>query len=144
MEMEDGEKMVLHKDKIKSIEFDNTVSAPQASQEDSKIKADPEFASPIKTFLYWKEAAIKGDLEKMAECFAASAKSDQLKQLKSFSKKQIRDMRSETKKTKFTLSQPLIDGNQAYLMVTRERKGAKSKQAIEFAKEGPNWKMVPE
>lgn len=135
------EKQIIEKSKVAKILFDNK----EIKTSKRKVfKPDRRFASPIKTFLYWKRSAIKGDLEDMASCFMAVSRDDQLAQLKNFSKKQIKKMRKETKKTYFSFTKPLIDGNSAYLSVTRTYKGDTSKSIIQFIKEGSNWKMIPE
>ncbi len=144
---EGGEKHVIEKSRIEKIEFvssEKQLKENSGAREADLLKPDPKFESPIKTFLSWKKAAIKENLENMADCFVSVSRSDQLSELKNFSKKQIRNMKKLTKKTDFTFTQPLFDGDTAYLSVTRKYKGKISKTVIRFQREGSNWKMIPD
>lgn len=139
LKKEDGQKLVLQKADVEKIVFtepeEKTVFATSPAQ---------NFSSPVKTFLYWKTAAERGELEKMAECFVVATREDQLTQLKNFSKADIKKMSTDTKKTKFSIGNPLYDGSKAYLSVVRKKGKSTSTEILQFEKEQESWKIFPE
>ena len=147
--LEKGGKQVIDKDNIEKITFE-TKSSPAgtagAKENPSPIlsKPNPEFSSPKKTFIYWEKAAEKGELEKMSDCFLSAIKDDQLSELKNFSKEKIKEMSKQTKKTDFSFSEPVYDGDKAYLSVMRKFSGSQQAEIVQFQKEGENWKMIPD
>jgi hypothetical protein len=147
--LESGGKQVVERGSIDNITFES--AQPKADSKMSEkndtsasLKASPDFASPIKTFIFWKKAAEKGELEKMADSFITPSREDQLVELKNFSKEKIKETSKEVKKTDFSFSDPLYDGDKAYLSVTRKRGGSQKTEIVQFQKEGENWKMLPD
>ena len=145
-----GSVQTIEKGAVEKIVFETgPEKAPLADKADASKpvnipKSSADFSSPKKTFLYWKKAAEDGNTERIADCFLSAARDDQLAELKSYNKDKIKEMSKLTKGTDFSFSEPVYDGDRAYLSVTRKKGSMQRSEVVQFQKEGDNWKMLPE
>jgi hypothetical protein len=101
------------------------------------------YASPQVTFMTWKAAAIKGDIDAMADCYASYRKSEIKKEMKKIPKKTREDMRRAMVDTIFSPSDPYFQDSTAIMEVSWTKGLASQNQTLKFALENnKDWKIV--
>ena len=141
-----GDTVVLEKDKVAKIVWDDAVAAKQpasASFLQNNATGDGPYATPEDTFRRWHKALRKGDIEAMANCFVTGSQALMLQKLEGLSKNERRQMKKDAKKTKFVLLPPEFNGEQATLRVERTFKDDMRVEVLNFALENNLWKLVP-
>ena len=135
-----GMEKILSKDDVVSIS--TSPAAPQAEVIPTMVdgKKEGKYSTPEKTFMLWKDAAIKGDVNLMASCYLMSEK--QKKALKKIPKDKRKEMSEVTKKTEFVLGQTIYQGNRATLETTWSLGLQSDTKVLQFTLDGKDWKIV--
>lgn len=130
IDLPDGTRLKLPKEKIKQIRFD--LPAPRA-----------EFSSPDKTFERWRKSLGAGEVEAAVDCYALMYQGMVLAEMTDAGAEGLKAMREEMSKTKFTIKSTTTKGDTATLKVTRSYGDDVSTAEIVFVKENGEWKMRP-
>ncbi len=117
----------------------------ESSVEKSKHQEDEDpFATPQSTFRKWREAAASGDLGELSRCYTSAYRQIFLDSIKGMDSEKLKRMEKEARETKFELAAPLIQGNKAFMKVTRRYKGKEKQDIISFVREADGWKIEPD
>ena len=129
-------------DKAKKPLGDKAASAENSFPEVTDEKGP--YASPTQTFLTWKNAALKGDIDAMSDCYVSYRKKDVKKDLKKLSKRTREDMQRTMAATIFTPADAFFQGESAIMEVSWTKGLASQTQTLKFEIEGNNreWKIL--
>jgi hypothetical protein len=130
IDMPDGARVKLPKEKIKSIRFE--LPPPRA-----------EFSTPEKTFDVWKKAISGGNLEAAVDCYALMYQGVVAEEMSGAGADGIKAMKEEMAKTKFTIKETKTKGDTATLKVVRAYGDDVQTAELSFVKENGEWKMRP-
>jgi hypothetical protein len=130
VDLSDGSRIKLPKEKIKQIRFE--LPPPR-----------PELSAPEKTFEIWRKALSAGDIDAAVDCYSLMYQGMVLNDFTSTGTEGLKAMREEMAKTKFTVKNTSTKGDTATLKVTRSLGDDVSTAEIFFVKENGEWKMRP-
>lgn len=102
------------------------------------------FSTPQATFNTYRTAAASGDLNTMSKCYIKEHQQLFFDSMKGFNSKRFKKEQRLIRETKFSLADPLIQGNRAFLKITRKRKGKERQDILSFFLEDDGWKIEPQ
>ena len=135
-----GQDKIIAKDDVVSTQSGSMPAQPDVIPPMIDERKESKFGTPEKTFLRWKEAAIKGDNDVMANCYLTPEK--QKNALKKIPRNKRKEMSEVTKKTEFVLGQTIYQGNRATLEVTWTIGLQSDSKVLQFMLDGKDWKIV--
>jgi hypothetical protein len=101
------------------------------------------YGTPTNTFETWKNAALKDDIDGMANCYAVPRKAEIKNELKKISKKTRQEMKLAMTQTIFNTSRPYFQGESAIMEVSWTKGLASQSQTLKFTLENnKDWKIV--
>jgi hypothetical protein len=129
IELAGGQKVEIPTNKIKSITF----KLPPARA---------EFSTPEKTFLRYKDALLKNDLQKVIDCYALMYQGVMSAQIGQASSDELKKMQREVEGTKFEIKGSKISGQTATLKVQRVKGDDVETTELRLVLENGEWKMT--
>lgn len=105
-------------------------------------KPESKFTTPLSTFQVWREAAIRGDIDGMAECYVSYRQKDVKKDLKKLPKEDFNKMRVATTQTEFAPAEPIYQGDRASLEINWRLGVNGESQVLQFSLEQNDWKII--
>ncbi len=148
--MPDGSTKTVGRNEIIAIEFESLPSEVTKAPEEKKSstnflalsKSTSKYGSPLATFETWRKAAIAGEVDAMADCYASFKQSDVKKQLKSLKKEDREKMRETTARTDFVPAEPFYQGDRAMLEIKWQLEMNGDSQVLQFIQEKNEWKII--
>lgn len=137
-----GMMKVISKDDVLSMQVGAVATTPQPDVTPTMLdeKNESKFGTPEKTFMVWKNAAIKGDNKAMAECYLTPEK--QRQQLNKIPRNKRKEMSEVTQKTEFVMGQTIYQGTRATLEITWSIGLQSDSKILQFMLDGKDWKIV--
>ena len=129
VELASGQKVELPLAKVKSVTF----KLPPARA---------EFSTPEKTFNRYKDSLLKGDMNKVIDCYALMYQGMMSAQLQQSGGDDLKKMQKEIEGTKFEVKGSKITGNQATLKVQRTHGDDIETSDVKVVLENGEWKMT--
>jgi len=105
-------------------------------------KSNSKYKSPTDTFFVWRNAAVNGDIDGMADCYASYQQKDVKKQLKALPKDGREKMRTATARIQFIPAKPIFQGDRALLEVNWQTGLQSDTQVLQFVLEKNEWKLI--
>ncbi len=129
VEVSNGQKVDIPTTKIKQITF--KLPPPR-----------PEYSTPEKTFNRYKDALVKGDMQKVIDTYALMYQGMLAQQL-SAGGEDLKKMQKEVEGMKFEIKASKISGSNATLKVQRSKGEDVETAEIHLVLENGEWKMTP-
>jgi hypothetical protein len=102
----------------------------------------PEFSTPEKTFLRYKEALLKNDMQKVIDCYALMYQGMLASQIGQAGD-ELAKMQKEVQGMKFEIKGSKISGSNATLKVQRSKGEDVETAEVHLVLENGEWKMTP-